>query len=299
MEPVRRTPEIEDPSNRWIIHPLAACLVPRFAAMRISANAVSIAGMACGVLAGFAYRHYADARYAVVGFALMIAWHVLDGADGQLARLTRTQSELGKVLDGICDYVTFISVYVALAIAMRASLGSRVWALVATAGLGHAIQAAAYEAQREDYRWFATGSGSVRADAGPPAGVACPATQSRVRRAFNGLHRVYQRVQRRTTRGQAAYRARLAAVLERSPERAENLRERYRAAFAPALRRWSVLSSNYRTLGLFLCAAFKVPALYFGLEIVGLSAILVLLSVAQRLRYARFLRTIEAECASR
>ena len=299
VEPVRRTPEIEDFTNRWLIHPLAGRLVPRLAAWRVSANAVSLAGMACGVLAGFAYYHYRIPRYAVAGFALMIAWHVLDGADGQLARLTRTQSESGKVLDGVCDYVTFIAVYVALAAAMRPEIGVWAWVLAATAGLCHAIQAAAYEAQREDYRYFATGAAPMRANPGPPVREMGPAPRSRVRRAFDALHDGYQRVQRRATSGQAPDRRRLSAALERSPAGVPDLSRRYRDAFAPALRRWSILSSNYRTLGIFLCAWFKAPVVYFAFEIVGLSAILAGLSVDQRLRYARFLATIEAACASR
>lgn len=266
--------------------------------MHVSANAVSLAGMACGLLAGVAYYHYAVTRYAVAGFGLMIAWHVLDGADGQLARLTRTQSETGKVLDGLCDYATFIAVYVALAAAMRATLGDWAWALVATAGLCHAIQAAAYEGQREAYRFFASGPTSAAANAGAPAGSASAATRPRAQRVVDGLHRVYQRVQRRATRRQAGYRRALRAALERSPACAAGVRERYRDAFAPAVRRWSVLSSNYRTLGIFLCAGFKVPAVYFVFEIVGLGAILAILNTDQRLRYARFLRRIDTACAS-
>ena len=43
-------------------------------------------------LAGVAYAHYQDPRLTLAGFILMIAWHVMDGADGQLARLTHAQS---------------------------------------------------------------------------------------------------------------------------------------------------------------------------------------------------------------
>ena len=102
-EPIRRTAEIEEITNRNFIHPMASRLVPLFARMRITPNAVSILGMLLGILAGFAYYRYQDLRFAITGFILMIAWHVMDGADGQLARLTHSQSHLGKVLDGICD----------------------------------------------------------------------------------------------------------------------------------------------------------------------------------------------------
>ena len=77
----------------------------RFARLGITPNAVSLLGMAFGILAAFAYYHYRDLKWAIAGFVLMIAWHVMDGADGQLARLTNAQSELGKILDGICDGV--------------------------------------------------------------------------------------------------------------------------------------------------------------------------------------------------
>ena len=127
IEPVRRTLEIEEVTNRYFVHPIASCLVPLFAALRVPPNAVSIAGMAFGISAGAAYYAYQDPRCAIAGFILMVAWHVMDGADGQLARLTNTHSQFGKVLDGICDYVTFIAVYVGLAINLSRQYGDRIW----------------------------------------------------------------------------------------------------------------------------------------------------------------------------
>ncbi len=115
VEPVRRSLEIEELTNLYFIHPMASRLATLFAARRIPPNAVSVAGMLFGILAGVAYHHYQDLRCVIAGFILMIAWHVMDGADGQLARLTQSQSQSGKVLDGICDYVTFIAVYTGLA----------------------------------------------------------------------------------------------------------------------------------------------------------------------------------------
>src|SRR5580698_7013607 len=146
-EPVRRTSEIEDVTNLYFIHPIASRFTPLFAKLHILPNAVSLAGMAFGILAGIAYNHYQDLRCTIAGFILMIAWHVMDGADGQLARLTNSQSQSGKILDGICDYVTFIAVYSALAIVLSRQMGRSAWALAIVAGLCHIFQAAAYEFQ--------------------------------------------------------------------------------------------------------------------------------------------------------
>ena len=89
---------------------------------KITPNMVSFTGMGFGVAAAVSYFNYMDYRFALLGFLLMGICHVLDGADGALARLTNTQSEFGKVIDGICDYVVFISVYVALALAFSTVL---------------------------------------------------------------------------------------------------------------------------------------------------------------------------------
>src|SRR6185312_656914 len=153
-EPVRRAAEIEETTNLYVIHPVSTFLTPRFARLGVTPNAVSVAGMGFGVLAAFAYYHYRGLRWAVAGFFLMVAWHVMDGADGQLARLTNAQSELGKILDGICDYVTFIAVYTDLAAALARDIGERAWLLAAAAGLFHAFQSAAYEAQRQEYSFW-------------------------------------------------------------------------------------------------------------------------------------------------
>src|SRR5882757_7865749 len=83
--PIRRTTEIEEITNLYFIHPLASRLVPFFARMRFTPNAVSVTGMLFGILSALAYYRYSDVRFAITGFALMIAWHVMDGADGQLA----------------------------------------------------------------------------------------------------------------------------------------------------------------------------------------------------------------------
>ncbi len=292
-EPVRRPAEIEDFTNLYLIHPIASCLTPRFADLHIPPNAVSVIGMVFGLLAALAYYHYQDARYAMAGFVLMVAWHVMDGADGQLARLTHSQSQIGKVLDGICDYVTFIAVYVALAAALSRKMGDGAWALAAVAGVCHAVQSASYEVQRQDYNFFGLGRRSAELPGSRGSLIGSPGVSS-MRRLLEMLHGLYVHLQRRVSGVSVELRRRLATLLEREPERAALIRQRYRETFAPAVRRWSVLSANYRTLGIFIGALLTVPQYYFEFEIVGFSAILAVLSLDQRARYVRFFGNLEA-----
>ncbi len=286
-EPVRRTAEIEEVTNSYVIHPIAGRLTPLLARLGVAPNAVSLAGMACGLFAGIAYYHYRDFASSVAGLVLMIAWHVLDGADGQLARLTQRQSQSGKVLDGICDYVTFASVYVCLAMAMNRDHGSWVWGLVSLAGICHAAQAAAYEVQRQDYEFWGLGR---QAASIPELGDAANhvAAGSFAKRLAGRLHALYGRLQIAATGTDAPLRRRLAAILAGTPERTDAARSWYRHVFAPSVRRWSILSANYRTLAIFLFCAAKAPVGYFVFEIVGLGGVLAVLLSAQPTRYAIF-----------
>ncbi len=277
-EPVRRALEIEEVSNRWIIHPAAAWLTPRLARAGIHPNAVSLAGMGCGVLAGLAYHGYASRWRVLLGFVLMLAWHVLDGADGQLARLTGKQSPSGKVLDGICDYVTFIAVYAGLASALQRTLGLWAWPLAVVAGICHAVQSAAYEVQRQEYGFW--GLGRASAAFGRPGATG--------RGVLAGLYGAYLRLQYAASGTGPAFHARLSEVLAGGADGGAARRQCYRALFAPAVRRWAVLSANYRTLGIFLFAWAGVPQYYFWFDIVGFSAILLVLLRGRRRRYARF-----------
>ena len=292
---IRRTTEIEEITNLYFIHPLASRLVPFFAQMRVTPNAVSITGMLFGILAALAYYRYTDLRFAFAGFALMIAWHVMDGADGQLARLTRTYSYFGKVLDGISDNVTFLAVYTALAIALSHEHGNWMYALVALSAVCHAIQSASYEAQRQEYDYLGWGrkpqeppprDSPERSGDGPPA----------IRWLFDFLHRLFFTGLSFPTAGiTRKFRETMADALHRQPADAALIRQRYRETLAPQLRGWSVLSANYRTLGIFLAVLCRAPEYYFGFEIIGFSIALAVLIWRQSAAFDRLLGLLQPE----
>lgn len=279
---VRRTSEIEEATNRHLIHPVSTWLTYRFARLGVAPNTVSLTGMAAGLFAGFCYAHDSSRLWIWAGLAFMLVWHVMDGADGQLARLTGRQSASGKVLDGICDYVTFIAVYVGLALVMSRKDGAWVWGVVAFSGLCHALQSAAYEFQRQEYDYWGHGRGA--------SPLALPTAH-----AGGALHAVYARAQRMFSGHAAALHAalgpRLAPVTGNGPEQEAWLRARYRATFAPVVRHWSILCANYRTFGLFAFAILGIPLGYFLFESVVLSAVLAFLILRLQKTQDRFIRS--------
>jgi len=275
--PIRRTTEIEEITNLYFIHPLASRLVPIFAQLHVTPNAVSIVGLLFGILSAFAYFRYWDLRFAICGFALMIAWHIMDGADGQLARYTQSYSYFGKMLDGIADNVTFAAVYAAIAVAASRLHGNWVYALIAISAVFHAIQSASYETERQEYDYLGWGK---KPQEPPPRNSDAPDQigTGGIRRLLDFLHRLFYFGLSFPTAGtNRKYRETMAEALATDPGRAVRVRQLYRETLAPQIRSWSVLSANYRTLGIFIAALFKVPEYYFGFEIVGFSVVLAVL----------------------
>jgi len=293
-ESVTRTREIEEFTNLYIIHPAAARLTPLLARLDVRPNAVSLTGMGSGILAGWAYAHYPDLRWLCTGFLLMVAWHVLDGVDGQLARLTNRQSDFGKVIDGIADYTTFSAVYLGLGMAMSRDVGSWVWSIVAAAGAAHVLQAAVYEAHRQEYDFWGWGKQSAEYKSAETlrgeraAGTGAPGI-------IGALGGIYARLQQLAGGVDPRFREHLALALAAGAG-AEPIQQQYRATFAPLVRYESLLSSNYRTIAIFVLAALKVPLWYFLVELLLLSALTMLAARAQRAKRREFALWLNRRC---
>jgi phosphatidylglycerophosphate synthase len=239
--------EIEDPTNRLVIHRLAAALLPTAARVGLHPNAVSLAGLAFGILAGLAYRQWPNPWMATLGFGLMIGWHICDGLDGQLARATGKTSAFGRLLDGICDYATFFAVL--LPIIFTFENWPPLLALGLTSGAAHVLQSAYYEGERES--WIRRSRGNFAARARSRAGGPIEAVYNRIEATLGNRTRP------------------IDAALAANPA----LLPAYLAATTAPVRRLSILGANGRTIAIWLACLGGMPWLYFIWELIGLTLI--------------------------
>src|SRR3546814_11325340 len=65
---------------------------------------VSVFGGFCVITAAGAYAAPGWPLPAICGLTLHLLWHVVDGADGDLARLTGKAGPLGEFVDRLSDY---------------------------------------------------------------------------------------------------------------------------------------------------------------------------------------------------
>jgi len=155
--PRNRPRELEDPLNLFVYHPLAARLARLLVPTGIAPNAVSVMSLVSLCAATWAFVGLDWPQNALTGFAFMLLWHVVDGADGDLARMTGRTSATGELVDGFCDYVGNIIMYVAFAFLLDDTLGAWAWVLAVAAGASHIVQTNHAETQRRLYLWRAYG----------------------------------------------------------------------------------------------------------------------------------------------
>jgi hypothetical protein len=148
-----RPAELEDGLNRFVYHPLSHRLALVLRHTPITPNMVSVSSFLSIVAAAAAYTLLPFPQSVAVGLAFHILWHILDGADGDLARLTNRTSPLGEVIDGICDYAGHVILYFALAF----YAGGWCWVVTPLAAASRILQANHIESVRRTYLWRAYG----------------------------------------------------------------------------------------------------------------------------------------------
>lgn len=155
-KPATRPTELQDPLNLYIYHPLARRLARALSYTPVTPNMVSVFGGLMVVAAGVIYWgmdpwNWAWPIGALTGMALHLGWHVVDGADGDLARMTGRASPIGEIVDGICDYASHIVVYFLLGAVLQRSIGGYAWPIMVAAGLSHIVQSNHVEVEKRFY----------------------------------------------------------------------------------------------------------------------------------------------------
>lgn len=158
-----RPREMQDALNHYLYHPLSWKLARRLASTPVTPNMVSVIGALLVVAAGVVYWGMDEwglgwPQGALLGMALHMSWHVVDGADGDLARVTGKCSPLGEMVDGLCDYISHIVLYVLLAFVLTRTMGAGwAWFWTLAAGGSHIVQSNHVEVQRRFYQYWTYG----------------------------------------------------------------------------------------------------------------------------------------------
>jgi hypothetical protein len=269
--------EIEELADVHFFRPAGAIIARGGQALGLTPTGLTIVGGLVGLAAGALLY---DERLGVLAFALLLLHSIIDSADGQLARMTGRESELGRVLDAVGGYVTHIAIFLAI--------GSRlfhrgsdplilVWMFLA--GIATAVHAQMYVYHRDTYISVVTkglAPGPLATNVPAPVGSLVRA-YLRVQRLFIGLH----------GQAEAALAARGSAGRIREEDRA-----RYRETFYPLVRGWNFLGDNTRFFAVGVLVFLHRLDLFFAFVLLLMNGAFVLLWLWQQSADRRFLASL-------
>ncbi len=299
--------DTEEHIDLWFYRPLGFAWAKLFAYLGVTPNVVTILsiilGVAGGVLLYFGASPLLWLNY--VGIFLIIWANTYDSADGQLARLTKQYSRLGRILDGVSGDLWFIAIYFALVLRELhfgdAWLGNWfashqwvIWTMAIVAGVSHAKQAASADYYRQFHLYFLKGKDGSELDSTEP-----------LRQAYRQMPWSGNFFKKITALVYLNYTAQQEALTPQMQRLRRALKERYgddipqdfRVAFRskslPMMKYTNMLSFNTRIIAMFISVIIQVPWLYFAFELVVLNLMLIYMIMCHERFCKRFAHQLE------
>lgn len=286
--------DVEGLLDIYFYRQVGFALARLFARLRLTPTAVTLLSGIFGLVAGHLY-YYRDLGVNLLGMGLHILSNTLDNADGQLARLTNTESRAGRIIDSVSDHLVFLGIYLHLVLrCLAAGASPAIWLLALAAGLSHAVQGAFADYSRNAYLFLVTGRSRAAVDSS--ASLRADYEQLLWRR--EPWQKFLLRTYLNFTLGQEMFAPRLmrlrAAAWRAFPSAVPApLQAGYRAAARPLFKWIGLLMTNTRMLILFLVLILDHPAWYFVVEVTFLNLVLAYALVRQNQLCRQFLPAIE------
>ena len=280
--------DTEEHIDLWFYRPIGyawACLARK---LGVTPNAITIASIFLGIGAGLCF-YSRNLWVNVIGMLLLVWANSFDSADGQLARMTKQYSRIGRILDGMAGDLWFITIYFAICFRLVITpddplLGDAcmrypwaVWTFAVITGFCHAQQAAMADYYRNFHLFFLKGKDGSELDSSARLKEKF-ATLSWGKNFFQKLVMAfyinYTKGQERLTPKMQRLRAALAERWGEEPAPQE-FRDAFREKSLPLMKYTNMLSFNTRVIALFVSLFLRMPWLYFVFEFVVLNAMLV------------------------
>lgn len=256
-----------------------ACLARK---LGVTPNVITIASIFLGLAAGYLF-YFSDIWINIGGMLLLMWANSFDSADGQLARMTKQYSRLGRILDGLSGDLWFAAIY--LAICLRENVTSDffmahhwvIWTIAVVTALCHAKQAAMADYYRQFHLYFLKGEEGSELEN-------CDTLRHQLRQ-LNWKHDFWKKLTMtfyvNYTRQQEATAPAMQALRRELHRRypdgkiPQSFRNAFRSMSLPLMKYTNILSFNWRTIALFVALFLQMPWLYFAFELTVLNALLI------------------------
>jgi phosphatidylglycerophosphate synthase len=143
--------EVEEPLDLFFYRPIAFVIVKLIYRLPITPNQVTFLSLGAGLVSAYYF-----AQGTLGAFVVAAVWYaisnVLDCCDGMLARLQGSGTPLGRLIDGIGDWIIAVAIFLGLGIGLtHLTQDPTIWYLVVAGGITSALHAIAFDYHQQDY----------------------------------------------------------------------------------------------------------------------------------------------------
>jgi hypothetical protein len=275
--------------------PIGYCWALLFNKFGMSPNVITIAGIFIGIAAGICF-YFTSLKINIIGMLLLIWANMYDSADGQLARMTGKKSVLGRILDGLCGDLWFVTIYFAICFRLYPSWGLWIWALAIIAGYFHGKQAALADYYRNAHLFFLKGkSGSELSDS-----VQLKENFKKTSWKQDFIYKMFDFFYIGYTKGQESWTPHFQRMMKAIGKKyQQEIPEWFCAAFRkkslPLMKYTNMLSFNTRIIVLFITLFINRPWIYFVFELTILNIMLAYMIIKHERMSAGFTKKILSE----
>jgi len=144
--------DVEEILDLVIYRPISFLFVKLIYPTNLTPNQISLISMIFG-MAVFFLLLPGTYFYIVLGGLAIFTSNVLDCADGQLARLKKNGTKVGRVIDGFIDYITGASIFFGIGAALHHITGNPwySWVLATVGGFSRVMQNMFFDYYRNMY----------------------------------------------------------------------------------------------------------------------------------------------------
>ena len=144
-----KMPEAEERVDLIFYRPAGYLLVKAIWRLPVTPNGLTGISLAAGLASALCFSAGSGGALAW-GAVLYLVANILDCSDGQLARLQGSGTLLGRVVDGVADYVSSVAVFLGIGLGL-AERGENFWPLVVAAGASSALHAILFDQRQGAY----------------------------------------------------------------------------------------------------------------------------------------------------
>jgi phosphatidylglycerophosphate synthase len=285
IESTYKSQETEETLDKLFYRPLGyrAALVAK--RLKMTPNAVTISSIGAGVVAGLCF-YYEDPILLSIGIILLILAETLDSADGQLARMTKQFSKIGRILDGAATSVMYLSIYIFLCLRLIGD-GYPIWIflIALVSGMCHSYQTNFADFFRNAYLQFSGGDSKGELKASAVIKDEANSANSGFEKFMLKFYYNYAITQESITK---KYR-RVFALVESFGENIPTaFHDRYKQLNKPNIKYYNILTANTRMLALIVALIIDKPIYFFAFELSVLN-LLAIFTVVKQNRIAEIL----------